>query len=233
MKLNEIKILIIIISIFIITAVWVAYLRGFTNLNSDDQFLSIGIIEKNNNIENYYVNNNTEINFGTNNYWNISVTNNMNSVQYLDVKVKILSYTSTHNDILPNSTLLTPSSATTIYDLPFFITKGSTMNHNFTWSIENPSKIISNDSTAMGISTIMTINNSKYPINLSLHKINNIASEKNFVYSRIVFELWSLDENTNKFSFTINTPTKSCVWNQLFFKINMNNLPKNISNTSN
>ncbi|MGD0805030.1 MAG: hypothetical protein ABSA11_13270 [Candidatus Bathyarchaeia archaeon] len=225
MKFNEIKILTILVSIFIITIIWITYLRGVININKENQFLAMGIIGNNNTIENYYSNNNTEIKLGSNNHWNISVTNNMDNIQYLDIKVKILPYNETLQALspLPNSASLSPSPATTIYNIPFFITKGSTVYHNFTWSIENPSKITYNDNTSIGISTIININNSKYPVDLSLPIIPNIPDENNFVYSRIVFELWTFNENTNTFSFVINTPTKSCVWNQLFFKINLQN----------
>ena len=134
MKLNDTKKLIIIVSLFIMIIVWIPYLRGVIIRDNRQQFLAMGIISKNNNIEDYYINNNTEIKFGSNNYWSVLVTNNMDAIQYLDIKVKLLSY----GDTLPDSKLCYPSSAITIYDLPFFIDKASTVYHNFTWSIERP-----------------------------------------------------------------------------------------------
>lgn len=215
MKFSEIKLLTIIISILIITVIWVSYLRPIV-IKGDNQFLAMGIIGDNN-IENYYVNNdNTEIKFGVENHWNISVTNNMDDIQYLDVKVKILSF----KDTLPDSTLLSPSSAITIYDIPFFIAKGDTAYHNFTWSLENPTKIASKD-VSIELSTVITINNSKQPIDLSFTTIPlTITNSTHFAYSRIVFELWAFNKNTNSFSFVVETPTKAfCIWNQLFFKV--------------
>ena len=222
MKLNEVKILTIIISIFIISTVWLSYFRGIINSDSDNQFLAMGIIGVNNNIENYYINNNTEIALGAANHWNISVTNSMDDIQYLDIKVKIWSLNGPYNDTLPNSVELIPSNATTVYDLPFFLARGDTTYHEFTWTLANSTKITPNDKT-IGISTNITINNSKYPIELNLPRIpSNIPGASNYAYSRIIFELWAYNGNTNTFNFKVETPSKEfCIWNQLFFKIKL------------
>jgi hypothetical protein len=212
MRLNEIKLITIIVSIFIISLIWIPHIRSIINTNKD-QFVSIGIIGNNNSIENYYLGNDTEIYFGTDNYWNISITNNMNYIEYLEIRVKILSY----NDKLPDSTTLSSSSAKTIYNIPLFLAQGATTYKNFTWSIAKPNNISSIENNPVEISTIITINNSKYPLILTLPH----AIENNYVYSRIVFELWAFDETTNNISFVINTPKKTCIWNQIFFKLNL------------
>ena len=57
MKLKDIKKLIILVSLFIIVIIWIPYLRSIIIRDSNQQFLAMGIIGKNNNIEDYYINN--------------------------------------------------------------------------------------------------------------------------------------------------------------------------------
>ncbi len=221
LKINEVKILTLIVSILIIVVIWVAFFRGVITNNVGNQFLAMGIIGGDNDIENYFDNNNAEITFGLDNRWSVAVTNNMNDVQYLDVKVKLLSY----QDTLPNSTALIPSSATTIYDIPFFLAQGDTIYHEFTWSIDEPTPIIINNQF-FELSTNMVINNSTYPISLTLPRLSqNTPDGDTFTYSRIVFELWTYDDVLNTFDFKVETPSKDfCIWNQIFFKIDLSSI---------
>lgn len=221
MKINEVKLLTLVVSVFIITTIWVAYFREVIVNNNDNQFLAMGIIGEKNDIENYFVNNNTEITFGLENHWSIAVTNNMNDVKYLDIKVKLLS----DQDTLPNSDGFIPSSAIIIYDIPFFLARGETINHEFTWSMGVPTQVIKNDQN-FELSTNIFINNSTYPIQLTLPRLSqNTPDNDTSTYSRIVFELWTYNENENIFDFKVETPSEDfCIWNQLFFKINLSDL---------
>jgi uncharacterized membrane protein len=151
--------------------------------------------------ENYYPNNNSTLTQGEPVNWTLGVYNHMGELEYVVVRVKILNSTLAS----PNELTGTPSPVDEIFEFSRILVDNETWSIPFGWSILNL--------TQQGQSVLLT--------GLSINQTSlrgNLGSATSGINFRLVFELWSYDENTSASTFSWNAQgTTHSVWTQIWF----------------
>jgi len=186
----------ITVSLIVSTVTWVTLTP-----RPQEQFFALGILGSNKMAEHYYPNDNPNITLNTPVQWYLYLYNHMSEAQYIIIKVKLLNSTTPP----PNSTSCTPSSQPAFTEIRRALTDNETLETQFTWSIKETQK--------EGGSTIikeLTVNDN--PVT----GINAYATSG--INYRIIFELWTYNENTQQFEFGWRSGNeRRCAWTQIWF----------------
>jgi len=155
----------------------------------------------------YYPNNSTFIQQEEFVKWYIGVSNQMGSLQFVDIQVKLGNQTIA----APNDTTLIPSPAPLIVEFKRFIQNNETWTFPFVW------RILNFTTTATGRTRIvqMQINNVTY----LLQNSPTCASLSSCGF-RFIFELWTWNIDLAQFQIGWwNEGTQQIAWLQLWFDI--------------
>lgn len=155
---------------------------------------------------NYYPNNSSYLQLGENVSWHLGIVNEMGSVQFIAIRVKLGNLTIEP----PNNTLATPSPAPFITEFKEFLPNNGTWEMPFNWQVTNYT------TTANG--HILTLN---LTINNMTYMIQNPPSCP--VYScnfRLIFELWTWNVDTANFQIGwTNDGEQKLAWLELWFNL--------------
>jgi uncharacterized membrane protein len=168
--------------------------------NSNESFMSLAILGEKVMAENYYPENNPNIELNNNVDWNLYLYNHMDKSKYILVNVKI-----TNSSILsPNSTTCAPSPASSVYQIRRILLDNETLITPFSWRINN----ISNTGKSVKINTF----------SLNRDTINTDVMAINGYNFRIIFELWVYNKEVKEFQFGWKYGEETnCAWTQIWF----------------
>jgi hypothetical protein len=156
---------------------------------------------------NYYPNNSSNLQTGENVQWNLGLVNDMGSLQYVSIRVKLGNQTIDS----PNDTLAQPSPAPLITEFKHFILNDETWMVPFDWQIVNYT------TTAEGNVSIhsLTIDNVTYVLQNS-----PVCPGINSCSFRLIFELWTWNVESNNFQVGWpNDGQQRMAWLQLWFNL--------------
>lgn len=166
-----------------------------------DHFFSMWVLGSTGLAESYFPNNNPNLIVGESVNWTLGVYNHMSQLEYVVVRVKLLNAT----DTAPNEQTGVPSPVGVVFEFARVLSNNETWSIPFVWSIWNETSFQGN----------LLITGLKVNDTLITGTIAEAPSGLNF---RMVFELWSYDQNTNAFVFSRTTPSSPySVWTQLWF----------------
>jgi len=170
-------------------------------------FVEIYALGANNSPSNYYPNNSSFIQIGETVKWFIGVSNQMGSVQFVDIRVKLGNLTISP----PNDTTASPSPAPTIVDFKKFLANNATWEIPFEWQLQNAT------ATPNGHARILQlgIGNNTYTIQNS----PSCANPKECAY-RFIFEVWTWDVLSADFQIGWpNSNERQIAWVQMWFDL--------------
>lgn len=174
---------------------------GIMNPPPPDQFFAMWLLGSNGLVANYYPNNSSTLVVREPVNWSIGVYNHMNGLEYVVVRVKLLNSTLSSPDELKG----TPSSVSEIFEFSRILVDNETWSIPFAWMIMN----LTQDRGGLAIT------------GLSINQIlmnGNLGSATSGINFRLVFELWSYDENSGKLSFSWTAAgANQSVWTQIWF----------------
>lgn len=153
--------------------------------------------------ENYFPGENSTVRLGEQVNWTLNVYNDMGTLEYVVVRVKIL------NSSLPgpNDTLGTPSPVQSILEFRHILVSNETWSTNFVWQIENITR--EGDSLLLSSLLLNGVRNS-----------GSLAAAKGGHNFRFVFELWFYDTSTNQLEFFYRSQnTQYVVWDEIWFNV--------------
>ena len=180
MNLDDWQLVFVSVCLILVLAAFATIAMAFFQ-RKGESFFCLAILGDEDMAENYYPDDDPQIELGEKIHWNIYLYNHMGEVQYILLKIKLLNSSA----LSPNSTTCNPSPSHVIYEVRHVLMSNTTWLFPFNWSIENV-KVV-NDYTQ--IENLM-INGS--PIN------TQIIAERNQIF-RFVFELWVYDYNFQDF----------------------------------
>jgi len=150
--------------------------------------------------ERYYPNNNTNIPIDMLVKWYLGTTNFMGSTQLAIIRAKLGNQTLTP----PNETTVAPASLPTLIEFRRVLQNNENWEFSFNWKIEN--------TTIVGNLTYLTLN-----INGIETHIAEVGAKDGYNY-RLIFELWTLDTESNDIIFGWKTSNeRRAAWLQLWF----------------
>ena len=193
-----------LIAFFILITTFVStstYLQLNGNQASTDRFFAMWILGSTEATANYFPHNNTRLTVGETVNWTLGVSNQMSSLEYVVVRVKLLNST----DTPPNEQTGVPSPMPILFEFARIMTNNETWLIPFTWSIKNETRINGNLQI-----TGLVIDEASIAGSLAI-----ASAGINF---RFIFELWYYNPNTSGLAFSWTTPTGTySVWDQLWF----------------
>src|SRR5260370_2307223 len=145
------------------------------------QFIAWGIFSPSGTLSNFFSGSEANVTVGKALNWHMAITNQMGSIQYVQVVYRLGNATSAY----PNATI-PASSIPQLGNSSIFIPNAQTALLNFTWSID------SKDPTGGMIFLNMTINDQHVS-----PSIGAFAAQK----FRLFFELWTFDVVSNSFQY--------------------------------
>lgn len=183
----------------------VAYTTTITR--PTEKFFQLYMLGSTGTASNYYPNNSSSLQIGENVQWNLGLVNNMDSFQYVSIRVKLGNQTINP----PNDTLAQPSPAPLITEFKHFILNNETWRVPFDWQIVNYT------TTAEGHVSIhsLTIDNVTYVLENS-----PVCPGINSCSFRLIFELWTWNVDSNIFQVGwSNGDQQRIAWIQLWFTL--------------
>jgi hypothetical protein len=169
---------------------------------NQDDLITMTILNEENNIGNYFNNSVSLISESNNMIWKIQLFNGLNEVKYYLIKIKIVNL----NESSPDITFLTPTNATSVYQIHKFLGPLEETEIPFSW------KIFDIKSNSREIKSV-TINKDTIPLNLKMDSNLRV---------KIIFELWQYNTDTQQFEFKLLIGDKyTCIWNQISFIVNL------------
>lgn len=194
MRLNEIKAVIASTVLVLVAISLLPFFRPFLPDRHED-FLSMAVLGEGKIADNYLVNQSVTVGDSVN--WSIYVKNHRDEPAYVSVRVKLLD----ESVIGPESEACEPSPAMAVYEERVMLDEAGEWVCPFHWLIKESGE---ND-------TIIAINSREF---------KDLEISESVRY-RLVFELWTFDEKTNRFVFGWVTDDleRQCVWNQVWFNI--------------
>jgi len=165
-----------------------------------EQFFQLYALGETRMVEKYYPNDNSTIPSGTPVKWFLGVTNCMGSVEYVIIKAKLGNQTLQQ----PNETNVTPANIPTLIEFSRVLLDNETWETSFAWKIMNVDM--------RGEMAFLTLN-----INNKTITVQDIGAKdgRNF---RIIFELWTLDKETENLIFGWKTQRQHrAAWLQIWF----------------
>ena len=112
LNLNDRQILLILSIFILLIGLWIPTIRPLFP-SKEEHFFEYAILGENMRGENYYPENDPNINIDEQVKWNIQVYNHMGKNEYITIKIKILNSTM----VPPDSTTCTPSQTLEIFNL--------------------------------------------------------------------------------------------------------------------
>lgn len=168
--------------------------------NRSESFFALAVLGEDGAADNYYPDDDPNIQNGEQVNWTVYVYNHMGQFEYVSIRVKLLNATMRS----PNSTTCEPSPYVEIYEVKRFIPNNHTLLYPITWEL---------NSTDEG-NNVVTIND---------FVVNGVAADTDTSSMggesfRIVLELWVYDTETEDFVFSWSSAGEDrCVWNQIWF----------------
>jgi len=148
----------------------------------------------------YYPNNDTNIPTDTPVKWHLGTTNFMGSTQLAIIQAKLGNQTLAS----PNEIEATPAPLPTLIEFRKVLQNNETWEFAFTWKITN--------TTSIGNLTYLTLN-----VNGVETHIGDVGAKDGYNY-RIIFELWTLDVESNDIIFGWKASNeRRAAWLQLWF----------------
>jgi len=168
-----------------------------------EQFFQFYALGENRMAEHYYTNDDSTIPLDTPVKWFLGVTNLMNSIQYVAIKVKMGNSTLTS----PDESEAKPAPIPVLYEFHKVLSNNETWEFPFTWSIKEIQKV--------GEAIYIT----RLAINDETITVTEIGAKDGHNY-RLIFELWSFDINEGRFIFGwYASQDRRCAWLQLWFNV--------------
>lgn len=166
-----------------------------------EQFFQFYALGENRMAEHYYPDDNTTIPLDTTVKWFLGVTNFMNSIQYIAIKVKLGNSTLAP----PDETQAKPAPIPALIEFSKVLSNNETWEFPFTWSIKE----------------IQAIGDMIYVANLTINNetmtVPNIGAQQGHNL-RLIFELWSYSIDEDSFIFGwYASQERRCAWLQLWF----------------
>ena len=203
-KLRSLRIFLSIFLTFLIIFETAAYIA--TTPRPQEGFFEVYALGTGGMANDYYPNNSPFIQTGESVTWFISVSNQMGSFQFVDIRVKLGNSTI----VAPNDTTVSPSPAPLIVEFKRFIQNNETWEIPFTWQILNFT------TTRLGMRIIqLQIDNITYFL-----QNNPTCSSLTLCQFRFIFELWTWNTDTSDFQFGWWIGDQQRIaWLQLWFNI--------------
>jgi hypothetical protein len=167
-------VLLLIVFVALISALWP---------RSEEKFVELGLLGKDQKAEGYFVNDNPTLEVGSQVDWYIYLHNHMGSEQYASVRIKLLNSTME----VPNDQEHNPSPYASITEFPVHFAVNDTELIPFSWGVSDA--VYQNDSI---IIEHLVVNGQTVDVNVS-------ASGNPHFY--LVFELWVYDHSSNEYKF--------------------------------
>ena len=178
-----------------------------TLVRPQEQFFQLYVLGSTGTAGNYYPRNSTSIQAGENVLWNLGVVNNMGSLQYVSLRVKLGNQTID----APNDTLSTPSPSPVIANFNQYMADNATWSLPFVWQVAN---YTTNPAGNVTVRTV-TINNATYPVQGSI-----VCRSISSCTLRMIFELWTWNVDTSDFEIGWVTGGEHRIaWLQLWFNL--------------
>lgn len=184
----------------------VAYATTITP--ASEKFFQLYVLGSTETAGNYYPNNSSSLQIGENVQWNLGLVNDMGSLQYVSIRVKLGGNQTIYS---PNDTLAQPSPAPLITEFKHFILNNETWMVPFDWQIVNYT------TTTTGQVSIhsLTIDNVTYVLGNS-----PVCPGINSCSFRLIFELWTWNVESNNFQVGwSNGDQQRIAWLQLWFNL--------------
>ncbi|EMR72943.1 Protein of unknown function (DUF1616) [Thaumarchaeota archaeon SCGC AB-539-E09] len=199
MKLDDWRIVFIASTLILILLVF-APVFGLFLPKSGEKFLALAVLGEGGMAENYYPNDDPELEVGEKVHWSIYMYNHMGSVQYVAVRCKLIDSTISS----PNSTSCDPFPVSHIYEIRKIMNKNETWLYPLEWSL---AKVTEYD----GQTSIEGVN-----IN-GIHVDTDAASQSRYNF-RMAMELWVYDSTEGRFEFGWKAgEERRCAWNQIWY----------------
>ncbi|MGA8856924.1 MAG: DUF1616 domain-containing protein [Candidatus Bathyarchaeia archaeon] len=174
-----------------------------------ERFLQLYVLGSNQEAADYYPNNDPNIHIGEQVMWYLGVTNNIGTVQFISIRVKISNQTIEP----PNDTLALESPAPSIIEFERFLQDNETWHVPLFWSILNAT----NTGEAIHI-LVLEIDNQTY-------RISDWSATSGYNF-RMIFELWTWQTNLNAFVFGWNANGENATaWLQIWFNMTSTSSP--------
>jgi len=193
---NLLKISALFLGIILIAAILTASYPPF-----EEQFIAMAILGKNGEVNNYFPENISRIEVGTQISWYIYVYNHMDIKKDISIRVKLLNSSLEE----PNDNTGEPSPALPFIEIPLTLERNETLIFPFVFSL--PQVTLIDQSVKL---TMIDVNNAFIPLDVSA--VNGLSF-------RFIFELWVYNEVQKTFEFSWKD--KAPVWNQIWFDINI------------
>jgi hypothetical protein len=153
----------------------------------------------------YYPNNSAFIQLGEQVTWFIGVRNQMGSIQYVDIRVKLANQTINP----PNDTTATPSTAPLVVEFQRFLQDNETWEFPFTWQVLNFTA-----SQSRSHIFELQIGDSTY------HMPDGPTCSASVCRLRFIFELWTWNVDTGDFQLGWSDGGQERIaWLQLWFTV--------------
>jgi uncharacterized membrane protein len=168
-----------------------------------EQFFQLYALGENRMAEHYYPNDNSTIPLDTPVSWFLGVTNFMDSIQYVTLKVKLSNSTLAP----PDETQVKPAPIPALFEFRKVLSNNETWEFPFTWSIKEIQEV-----GHMIYITRLTINN-------EVVTVPTIGAKHGYNL-RLIFELWSFDIDEDGFIFGwYASQERRCAWLQIWFNV--------------
>ena len=172
-----------------------------------ERFFEFYVLGANRMASDYYPNNSSLIQVGAKLLWYVGVSNQMGTLQFVDVRVK-LGNTTTNP---PNDTTASPSPAPLVLDFKHFILDNGTWEIPFTWQVLNFTTSQGGHSPILQL----RIGNTTYSI-----QNTPICTSPSSCTFRFIFELWTWNTALNDFQVGWwNGDQHRIAWLQLWFSL--------------
>ena len=174
--------LIVVFVILIVLCETIAYVT--TTPRPTEQFFQLYVLGADHTTEHYYPNDNMAISVGVPVTWYLGVTNNMGTVQFVSIRVKI----SNETIAAPNDQQTMESPAPSVTDFARFLQDNETYEIPFVWSMSNATQ-------SGGTTRIVTLQ-----IDNETYQISDWSARNGYNF-RLIFELWTWQTESNAFEY--------------------------------
>ena len=172
----------------------------------DRLFFEFYVLGTNRSANDYYPNNSPFIQTNQSLTWYLGVVNRMESMQFINIRVKLANQTLAS----PNDTSVSPSPAPIVAEFKRFIQSNETWEIPFIWQILN-------FTTTQGYSRILRIQIGNVTYSLQDSPTCSSISSCSF---RFIFELWTWNLDSGDFQFAWwNGDQQQIAWLQLWFNL--------------
>lgn len=171
-----------------------------------ERFIQVYVLGSSGGASDYYPNSSSYLRLGESVNWHIGVVNNMGSVQFAAIRVKLGNLTIDS----PNDTLALPSPAPLITQFERFMPDNGTWNISFQWQLANFTTTADGHLRSLEFS----INNSTYTLQ------NPPSCVVSSCAMRLIFEVWTWNVDASDFQVGWwDSAQHKIAWLQLWFNL--------------